>query len=99
MSAGAAVLRSDLQVPQEVPQLSLWGGGGGTLFWGPYNKDPTMKGTLSRVPLFSDFGSTPGSPHLDPFCAPNLGYCPHTVTLEVLFIRWIYRRPLIVALL
>ena len=29
----------------------------GTLFWGPYNKDPTIKGTILGPPIF-------GNPHI-----------------------------------
>ena len=25
----------------------------GTLFWGPYNKDPTILGTIMRSPIFA----------------------------------------------
>ena len=26
----------------------------GTLFWGPYNKDPTISGTISGSPIFGN---------------------------------------------
>ena len=26
----------------------------GTLFWGPYNKDPTIQGTISGSPIFGN---------------------------------------------
>ena len=32
---------------------------GGTLFWGPYNKDPTIEGTILGSPIF-------GNPHIYP---------------------------------
>ena len=48
-----------------IPSDSIWdfpkmGGGGGTLFWGPYNKDPTILGyymTILGSPIF-------GNPHI-----------------------------------
>ena len=27
---------------------------GGTLFWGPYNKDPTIEGTILGSPIFGN---------------------------------------------
>ena len=43
----------------------------GTLFWGPYNKDPTIKGTILGSPIL-------GSPHIINVTAPLgfLAICP-----------------------
>ena len=36
----------------------------GILFWGPYNKDPTIWGTIYGSPIFGN------SSHIDLFCIP-----------------------------
>ena len=33
----------------------------GTLFWGPYNEDPIIQGTISGSPIFGNSHLAPGS--------------------------------------
>ena len=44
-----------MQIPKSRPKI------GGTLFWSPYNKDPTIYGTILWSPIFgnSHMGSSP----------------------------------------
>ena len=51
----------------------------GTFFWGPYNKDPTIQGTISGAPIF-------GNPHLSAGSRPLSGgrnSLPFRAQLEV----------------
>ena len=43
----------------------------GTLFWGPYNKDPTFQGTILGSPIFGNSHmKAPTNTHKTPYSSP-----------------------------